>query len=101
MNIYTITSNNIVVQVILVFLLGEKVADYNWAVSYLRSLITLHSIKEPTSIVIDRELALIQALKRRFTLLQFLLYCWYININVLDKTKAWFPALIRVDSTLQ
>jgi hypothetical protein len=73
LNICTTTSNNIVVQVALVFLSGEKVADYNWAVSYLRSLITLHSIEEPTSIVIDRELALIQALKRRFTLSQFLL----------------------------
>jgi len=73
LNICAITGNNMVVQVALVFLSGEKEGDYNWAVSYLRNIMAQHSIEEPASIVTDRELALIHALKRRFISTQFLL----------------------------
>jgi hypothetical protein len=52
-----------VVQVALVFLSHEKEADYEWAINYLRTIITKNMIEEPVSIVTDRELALIRCLK--------------------------------------
>jgi hypothetical protein len=87
LNVCTVTGNNIVVQVAIIFLSGETKNDYNWAIGYLRGTMLQHSIEEPSSIVTDRELALIQALKARFTSSQLILCHWHININVLDKTK--------------
>jgi hypothetical protein len=39
LNICAITSNNMVIQVGLAFLSGEKESDYNWAIDYLRDII--------------------------------------------------------------
>ena len=100
MNIYIITSNNIVIQVRLAFLSGEKEADYNWAIDYIRDIMAEHSIKEPSSIVTDRELALIKCLYR-FPASQHILCRWHVNMNVLTKTKKWFLAPVRVDSVIQ
>ena len=68
LNICAIGGNNIVIQVGLVFLSSKQEADYNWAIDYLRDLIAEHLIKEPTSIITDRELALIRYLTSRFPL---------------------------------
>jgi hypothetical protein len=68
LNICAIGGNNMVIQVGLVFLSSEQEADYNWAMDYLRDLMAEHSIKEPTSIITDRELALIRCLTSRFPL---------------------------------
>ena len=62
LNICVITSNNKVIQVRLVFLSGEKEADYNWAIDYIRDIMAEYSIEEPSSIVTDKELALIKCL---------------------------------------
>jgi hypothetical protein len=62
LNICTITSNNLVIQVRLVFLSGEKETDYDWAMDYIWDIMTEHSIEAPSSIVTDRELALIKSL---------------------------------------
>ena len=62
LNICTITGNNMVIQVGLAFLSGEKEVDYNWAIDYIRETMAKHSIEEPSSIVTDRELALIKCL---------------------------------------
>jgi hypothetical protein len=59
LNICAITGNNLVIQVGLVFLSGEKEGDYNWAMDQLCDIMARHTIQEPTSIVTDRELALI------------------------------------------
>ena len=64
LNICAITGNNMVIQVRLAFLSEEKKADYNWAIDYIRDIIAEHSIEEPSSIVTDRELALIKCLYR-------------------------------------
>jgi hypothetical protein len=84
-----------VIQVGLVFLSSEKEADYTWAVNYLRALMAENVIKEPYSIVTDRELALIRALKAQFPNSQHLLCRWHVNMNVLAKTQ-FFPAPSRV-----
>ena len=55
---------------------------------------TLNSIKELISIVIDRELALISCIESSFIQSIYLLCRWHINMNVLAKTKKHFPGLI-------
>ena len=57
-----------------------------------------HSIEEPSSIVTDRELALIKSLNTRFPDSQHILCHWHVNMNVLAKTKKWFLALVRDSS---
>ena len=96
LNICAITGNNMVIQVGLAFLSGEKEVDYNWAIDYIRDIMAKHSIKEPSSIVTDRELALIKCLNTRFPGSQHILCRWHVNMNVLAKTKRWFPAPVRV-----
>ena len=56
------SGNNKVIQVGLTFLSGEKKADYRWALHQIRTVMTDASIKEPVSIVTDRELALIDCI---------------------------------------
>ena len=52
-------------------------------------------IKEPVSIVTDRELALIECLDTQFPESTYLLCRWYVNMNVLAKTKKFFPGPIK------
>ena len=48
------------------FLSGEKETDYDWAIDYILDIMTEHSIEAPSSIVTDRDLALIKSLNTRF-----------------------------------
>ena len=84
-----------VVQVGFVFLSGEKKEDYNWAIDAFQEVIKEYSIEEPISIVTDRELALINCLDSRFPKSRHLLCRWYVNTNVLAKTKKYFPGPIK------
>jgi hypothetical protein len=59
---------------------------------------TEHSIEAPSSIVTDRDLALIKSLNTRFPDSQHILCRWHVNMNVLAKTKKWFPAPVRDSS---
>jgi transposase-like protein len=74
---------------------SEKKADYRWAIQQLRGVITVNSIKEPVSIVTDRELALIDYINTQFPKSIHLLCRWHVNINVLAKTKRHFPGPIK------
>jgi hypothetical protein len=56
---------------------------------------TSSSIIGPVFIITDKELALINCLKALFPELIYLLCCWHVNINVLAKTKKYFPAPIK------
>jgi hypothetical protein len=95
LNICVITGNNIVAQVGLMFLRHKKEEDYKWACEYLRTIMTQDTIEEPTSIVTDRDLALIRCLKSQFPSSYHLLCRWHINMNMLAKTKRWFPGPIK------
>jgi hypothetical protein len=55
----------------------------------------ISSIKEPVSIVTDRELALISCIDTLFLESRHLLCRWHINMNVLAKTKKHFPGPIK------
>jgi len=95
LNICAISGNNRVVQVGLAFLSTEKKGDYTWAIQQLRQVMTSNSIEEPISIVTDRELALINCIEALFPESLHLLCRWHVNMNVLAKTKRFFPAPIK------
>jgi len=97
LNICAITGNNKVVQVGIVFLSGEKKADYSWSLTQLRNIIAQYTIEEPISIVTDRELALIECIDTLFPKTTHLLYRWYVNMNVLAKTKRFFLGPVKGD----
>ena len=44
LNICTISGNNMVIQVGLAFLSGEKEKDYDWAIDYILDIMPEHSI---------------------------------------------------------
>ena len=95
LNICTISGNNKVIQLGLTFLSGERKADYMWAIRQLRTVMTTSSIEELVSIVTDRELALIDCLDTLFPESTHLLCRWHVNMNVLAKTKKYFPGPIK------
>ena len=99
LNICVITGNNKVVQVGIVFLSGEKKADYSWSLTQLRNIIAQYTIEEPISIVTDRELALIECIDTLFPKTTHLLCRWHVNINVLAKTKRFFLGPVKGDDS--
>jgi hypothetical protein len=101
LNICAITGANIVVQVGLAFIRQEREVDYNWALEFLRDIMAKESIQEPLSIVTDREIALIKALQTQFPSSRRLLCRWHVNMNVLAKTKKFFPGPVKVGSKVE
>jgi len=95
LNICAISGNNRVVQIGLAFLSAEKQGDYTWAIQQLRQIMTSKSIEGPVSIVTDRELALINCLEALFPDSIHLLCHWHVNMNILAKTKRFFPGPIK------
>src|SRR3981189_2551992 len=87
-----------VVQVGVAFIRQEREADYNWVLEFLRDIMAKESIQEPLSIVTDREIALIKALRTHYPSSQHLLCLWHVNMHVLAKTKKFFPANIMVNN---
>jgi hypothetical protein len=80
-----------------VFLNAEKEDQYRWALSALQEFLAEGDAPPPRVIVTDREHALINALKHHetFTLVPRLLCRWHVNMNVLAKTKGFFPKATR------
>jgi hypothetical protein len=95
LNICAITGNNKVIQVGVVFLSGEKKVDYAWALQHLWNIMSQNMIAEPVSIVTDRELALIECINTQFPQSTHILCQWHVNMNVLAKTKRFFPGPIK------
>ncbi|EAQ92123.1 hypothetical protein CHGG_00358 [Chaetomium globosum CBS 148.51] len=83
-----------------VFINAEKEEQYTWALQALREFLTEEDLPLPKLIVTDRELALINALKRHeaFTLVPRLLCRWHVNMNVLAKellVDAWVNKILH------
>jgi hypothetical protein len=95
LNICAVTGNNLVIQVGLVFLSGEKKADYKWAMEQFKEVMAKMEIEEPYAIVTDRELALMEVLDKLFQHSYHLLCRWHVNMNVLAKCKQHFPGPIK------
>jgi MULE transposase domain len=89
-----------VIQVGLAFLSGEKEVDYTWVLAKLRDIMDQNTIEEPLSIVTDRELALITCVYSQFSVSKHLLCRWHVNMNILAKTKQFFPSPIKVNNQI-
>jgi hypothetical protein len=50
-------------------------------------------VRQPWTIITDRELALINVIIKRFQFFKHILYQWHISQNVCLKAKPYFPAL--------
>ena len=96
-NICAVTGNNKTIQIGLVFMSREKQADYKWALGKLKEVMTELGIPEPTVVVTDRELALMNALDALFLCSDHILCRWHVNMNVLAKCKKHFPGPKKVD----
>jgi hypothetical protein len=96
LNICAITGGNIVVQGGLAFIRQEREVDYNWSLEFLCDIMAKESIQEPLSFFTDQEIALIRALQTHFPSSRHLLCHWHVNINVLAKTKKFFPGPVKV-----
>jgi hypothetical protein len=59
------------------------------------------AISELLLIVTDRDIGLINAIEVRFPASRHLLCRWYINMNILAKTKGFFPKPVRVNRVIQ
>lgn len=92
-NICGSTSLKKTFQVTAVFLSAEKEADYAWAIAQLAKLLNNSNILPPRYVVIDQELALINALKshKLFHSRPHILCHWHVNINIISNTKKYFP----------
>jgi hypothetical protein len=66
LNIYAVIGNKKTIQIALCFLSSEKVESYKWAIEAFRELIGKNSISKPTTLVTNRELALIICLNTFF-----------------------------------
>ncbi|KAI1002852.1 hypothetical protein K3495_g5350 [Podosphaera aphanis] len=91
LNICGVTGGNKVIQLGLVFLSSEKENDYSWVLQQLRQIMILEAIRAPLSIVTDREHAFMKSLEVHFSDTPHLLCRWHVNMNVLAKSKKYFP----------
>ena len=91
LNIYSVISNNIILQIAFAFLSSKKEEDYTWAIetSFLE-LCKEYDIPTLKYIIIDKELALLNTLNNFFLILDYILCYQHVNINVVAKTKKHF-----------
>jgi hypothetical protein len=61
----------------------------------LRERIAKANVEEPVTVVTDRELALLNSLEVYFPNTTHILCRWHVNMNVLAKTKGYFPKPIK------
>ncbi|RFU34331.1 hypothetical protein B7463_g2029, partial [Scytalidium lignicola] len=95
LNICAITGGNKVIQFGLVFLSDETEKSYDWALNRLGEVMKQHCIQEPLSIVTDREVALMNSIDTYFPNSFHSLCRWHVNMNILAKTKRFFPPPVK------
>ncbi|PIA24917.1 hypothetical protein AQUCO_04100189v1 [Aquilegia coerulea] len=72
-----------------VFLSKEEECDYAWALTMFKKML---GSKEPTVIVTDRELALMNAIEVIFPRTTNLLCFWHVETNIITNCKRFFEA---------
>ena len=88
-------------QLAAVFLDGEREEQFGWALKcltdYLSQQQLQQQLQQPRIIITDRDLALINALEAHESLQSVprLLCRWHIDMNILAKTKSYFPKATR------
>jgi hypothetical protein len=82
LNIGGATNNNMTIQVAVCFLSEESEPDYDWSMEQLFNCITDQKVRKPRTIITDRELALINAIVKRFQFSKHILCQWHVSQNV-------------------
>ncbi|XP_028071173.1 uncharacterized protein LOC114273561 [Camellia sinensis] len=90
LEIVRVTSTDMSFSVAFAYLQFERIDNYVWVLTTLRSL--LDDIVIPEVIVTDRELVLMNAIDRVFSTSRHLLCRWHISRNVLAKCKKMFKS---------
>lgn len=91
-----VTQENKTFNWVVIFMSGEKESDYKGALESAMRILQKYDIPDPGCIVSDRELALLKALsKSSWGMIPHLLCKWHVNMNVLAKTRRFFPAATR------
>jgi hypothetical protein len=88
LHVVGMTAFNTTFSICFVFLKEEKEADYVWALRQVNAIFSAENL--PETIVTDRELALMNALRVVFPSSTNLLCVWHINKNVAVKCKSFF-----------
>jgi hypothetical protein len=98
LNICGVTQLRQAFQIAAVFLEGEKEEPFNWAISGLCEYLTIYQLPKPRCFVTDRDHALINAITAHpgFEGIPGLICRWHINMNVLQRTKPFFPKPTRL-----
>lgn len=97
LNIGGVTGGNHTLQFCVAFLHSEKEEDYNWVMGCMQRVMEKHQILAPTTMITDRELALMNSINRFFPLSSHLLCQWHVGKNVQVKTKQFFPRPTQED----
>jgi hypothetical protein len=100
LNIGGVSGNNETLSFGVCFLLLEKEEDYTWAMDTLVSILETNDIQMPLCIITDRELALLNAIEALFPPSRHILCQWHVRMNVLAKTRRFFPAARRINDTI-
>ncbi|XP_028070434.1 uncharacterized protein LOC114272918 [Camellia sinensis] len=95
LEIVEVTSTDMSFSVAFAYLQFERIDNYVWVLTTLRSLLDDTTI--PEVIVTDRELALMNAIDRVFSTSRHLLCRWHISRNVLAKCKKMFKSKEKWD----
>ena len=90
LHVVGMTAFNTTFSVCFAFLKEEKEDDYGWALQQVHNLFPPDRL--PETIVTDRELALMNALRQQFPHSRNLLCAWHINKNVTAKCKSSFTS---------
>ena len=72
------------------FLSSDEEEDFVWMLNQLKALYRHLGLQDPCVVVIDRDLALMNAIATVFTQTVILLCLWHINMNVLKHCKPAF-----------
>ena len=83
-----VTSIEMIFPCAFAYLESEQKDNYTWALTILKSVLDDSAV--PRVILSDRDLALINAIKRAFPNAKHLLCRWHINKNVIAKCKKLF-----------
>jgi len=81
-NIIGVSGMNTTLHVAQVFMRGETEPDFLWALTELKKMLTELNIPSPKVFIVDRDLALLNALERVFHQVPVLLCIWHIIKDV-------------------
>ena len=96
-NVCGVTHTKKTFQIAAAFLDKEDKEAFSWVLDQLHQIFKQHHIRPPNVTIVDRDLALINALKVSpfFDNAQLLLCRWHVSMNIVAKCKGSFPKATR------